>query len=154
MADILDDVFIYVKSQEGEWGTLSIGEILEQGATTYVYKFLMQVFTGEKFDWVKDPERSQWVKIFSELHKQGAIKTKSDFKDLEDKFEKTGLNDVPFVAFGNEELEEKPLAGATVICKNCGNEHRIHYKNKREVGVVVCPKNGGEYLVALKGRLI
>jgi len=154
MTDILDDVFIYVKNQDGKWGTLSVAEIFEQGATTYIYKFLMRTFTGEKFDWVKDPERSQWVRIFEELHKQGAIKTKSDFKDLQDKFEKTGLNEVPFVAFGNEELEEKPFARDTVICKVCGKEHRIHYRNNREVGFITCPDNGGEYLVAVKGKLI
>jgi hypothetical protein len=74
--------------------------------------------------------------------------------DIEsDKTEK----DIPFVAFGNNELKNKPIAGKTIKCKKCGKMHKIKYgttdgKINKMVGFTECGKS--LYMVTLDGKVV
>ncbi len=67
--------------------------------------------------------------------------------------------EIPYVAFGNEELKNKPLAGDTAICPKCKKKHKIKYGTDKKtgevttmVGFVTCGENS--YMVSLEGKLI
>jgi hypothetical protein len=65
-------------------------------------------------------------------------------------------------AIGNNELDELPLIGTTVICNVCGQLHEVKYGQKimpdetREddntLAYINCPENEKSYLVAVMGR--
>ena len=66
---------------------------------------------------------------------------------------------IPFVAFGNNELDEKPLAGDKAKCPKCGKYHKIKFGTDKKtdktsyiIGYVDCGKDC--YMVSLNGRLI
>lgn len=70
------------------------------------------------------------------------------------------MNDIPFVAIGNDELGKcKPL-GKTVSCNRCGKRHKVRYgesvlKDDTKVpskllAYVKC--NGSLYLIGIDGK--
>jgi hypothetical protein len=72
------------------------------------------------------------------------------------------MKGVPFVAFGNEELDENERIGKTVKCPKCGKRHTVKYGEAVEpdgtrtlcnlLGFVNCGKS--TYLVSVRGRKI
>lgn len=46
------------------------------------------------------------------------------------------MNDIPFVAYGNDELERKPHIneGDKIICPHCGKEHEVQAGTNAETG--------------------
>lgn len=65
--------------------------------------------------------------------------------------------ELPFVAFGNNELAEKPPVGKTVQCKNCGKRHKVKYGTDTKtgkvsdlLGFVSCGDK--DFLVAVAGK--
>lgn len=72
------------------------------------------------------------------------------------------MADLPFVAFGNDELQPLPLApeeGGLVECPCCHHRHGIHWGRTEDgsptrlLGAVSCV-NGESYLVAVAGKLL
>jgi len=68
-------------------------------------------------------------------------------------------NEIPFVAFSNNELDEKQPAGDKAKCPKCGKNHKIEYgkdkktgKISKMIGFVNCGKNC--YMVSLDGKII
>ncbi len=64
---------------------------------------------------------------------------------------------IPYFAIGNDELDLKPKAGKTVVCKNCGKVHKIEFgtvngKINKRLGFTKC----GEklFMVTLEGKLL
>ena len=51
---------------------------------------------------------------------------------IEDDFKANSKSqeEIPFVAFGNDELDAAPTLGDTIICDMCGKEHKIEYGKK------------------------
>ncbi len=66
---------------------------------------------------------------------------------------------IPFVAFGNEELEEMPFAteGDRVDCPRCRKKHRLKCgttDGKKNCMIMFFRCNRVAYLGALNGRLV
>lgn len=40
------------------------------------------------------------------------------------------MKNMPFIAIGNEELDNAPLLGDTIVCPQCGKTHNIQYGKK------------------------
>ena len=73
--------------------------------------------------------------------------------------EKSGEEEIPYVAFGNDELKNKSLAEDTAICPKCKKKHKIEYGTDEKtgevttmVGFITCGKIS--YVVSLAGKLI
>ena len=69
------------------------------------------------------------------------------------------MTEIPFVAFGNNELINKQNAGKFAICPNCHKKHKIKYGTNvetkeicKDLGFVKCGKES--YLVSVKNKLI
>lgn len=60
------------------------------------------------------------------------------------------LDDIPFVAIGDEELGE-PL-GAVTHCPHCHNEHPVTQSDPPTLQFVKCPENDHSYLVGINGK--
>lgn len=60
------------------------------------------------------------------------------------------MKKIPFFAIGNDELDEKPLAGKSVKCKVCGKRHKL--KTSSTLGFYTCDQK--IYLAAIEGKLI
>ena len=70
----------------------------------------------------------------------------------------------PFVAFGNDELDENAPVGSRETCPNCGELHEVGYgetvkpDGTREpsdlLAFISCPENDATYLIGIKGKLI
>lgn len=37
---------------------------------------------------------------------------------------------IPFIAFGNDELKKMPDLGKEVVCPHCGRKHKVEYGKK------------------------
>lgn len=67
---------------------------------------------------------------------------------------------IPYVAFGNEQIEKMKKVGAEAKCPHCRQKHRVQYGTDQEgnrstvLGFVKCSKNGASYLVAIEGKEI
>ena len=79
-------------------------------------------------------------------------------RELREEVEKI-KEEIPYVAFGNDELKNKSLAGDTAICPKCNKKHKIEYGIDEKtgevttmVGFVTCGED--IYLVMLAGKLI
>ena len=78
------------------------------------------------------------------------------------KEKKEQLNDIPFVAFGKDELDRKEELGDSVVCPNCGKSHQVEYGNRilddgtkvpcKMLAFISCPENEKSYLVGLIGK--
>ena len=73
--------------------------------------------------------------------------------------EKSRKEEIPYVAFGNDELKNKSLAEDTAICPKCKKKHKIKYGTDEKtgevttmVGFVTCGEDS--YMVSLAGKLI
>ncbi len=74
------------------------------------------------------------------------------------------IDEIPFVAFGNGELDGKEEIGEFETCPNCGKSHKVGYGNKvlkdgtkapsKLLAFVDCPENGKTYLVGLRGKRV
>lgn len=72
------------------------------------------------------------------------------------------MNEIPFIAFGNDELDGKEEIGNTIICERCGETHEVRYGNEvLEDGTKVPSKmlafvdcGDSTYLVGLDGKRI
>lgn len=72
--------------------------------------------------------------------------------------------EIPFVAFGNGELDGNDTVGTYEICPECGEEHEVGYGEKvnpdgtREpsklLAFITCTKSGATYLIGIKGKKI
>lgn len=68
--------------------------------------------------------------------------------------------EIPFVAFGNEELIDQPLADDFADCPNCKKKHKIEFGTNSETGEVskmlgfVNCEDGESYLVTLNGKVL
>lgn len=67
------------------------------------------------------------------------------------------MEEIPFVAFGNNEISTMPPVGETISCKRCKKKHKITYgttdgKENRMLGFVKCGK--ATYLATIEGREI
>ena len=72
--------------------------------------------------------------------------------------------EIPFVAFGNDELDGNDPVGTHEICPNCGEEHEVGYGEKvnpdgtrepsKMLAFLTCPKNGTTYLIGIEGKKI
>ena len=65
--------------------------------------------------------------------------------------------EIPFVAYGNDELVEKPDAGDFADCPNCKKQHKIKFgttdgKENKFLGYISCGKKS--YLASLAGKLL
>jgi hypothetical protein len=67
--------------------------------------------------------------------------------------------EIPFVAFGNDELIDNEDVGEKAICPKCGKKHIVKYgtdpktkKISKIAGFVACGKES--YLVSIKGKII
>lgn len=40
------------------------------------------------------------------------------------------MSKIPFISFGNDELERMPDLGEEVICPHCGKMHKVEYAKK------------------------
>ena len=65
----------------------------------------------------------------------------------------------PFVAYGNNELDEKETAGKDAVCPNCKKKHTITFgtdaetgKTSKMLGFVKCGEES--YLVSINGKLL
>jgi len=65
--------------------------------------------------------------------------------------------DIPFIAIGNEELENQPKISKFAICPKCKKKHKVKYgidaktkKKSKMLGFVNCGKES--YLVAVNGK--
>lgn len=49
-----------------------------------------------------------------------------------DKNERGGrkMKDIPYVAFGNDEIDNSPILGETITCRICGKEHSVEYGDR------------------------
>lgn len=73
-------------------------------------------------------------------------------------------NDLPFVAFGNDELSGKRDVGEYEKCNNCGNLHEVQYGDKvnpdgtktksKLLAFIKCPENDALYLVGVGGKCV
>lgn len=71
---------------------------------------------------------------------------------------------IPYVAFGNEELEKCAKIteeGMEIICPHCGQLHKIEYGKNAKTGEKTnslsfykCPTTKKTYLAGVDGRLI
>jgi hypothetical protein len=69
---------------------------------------------------------------------------------------------LPYVAFGNDELDRMPEAGEKFDCPRCKKKHLIRYGHQvesdgtktpsRMIGFVRC--KGKSYLVSVRGMLV
>lgn len=74
------------------------------------------------------------------------------------------MKDIPFVAFSNDELEEKEPIGELATCPNCKQLHQVIYGEEilqdgtripsKLLGAVECPKDKCSYLVSVAGKRI
>lgn len=72
--------------------------------------------------------------------------------------------EIPFVAFGNGELDGNDPVGTHEICPNCGEEHEVGYGEKvnpdgtrepsKMLAFLTCPKNDTTYLIGIEGKKI
>lgn len=70
------------------------------------------------------------------------------------------MSNIPFVSFGNDEIDEAPLLGETIICRLCGEEHPVKYgKRVLKDGTKIPDKTlaffkceGKTYLCGINGR--
>lgn len=72
--------------------------------------------------------------------------------------------EIPFVAFGSDELEGNDPVGTHEICPNCGEEHEVGYGEKvnpdgtrepsKMLAFLTCPKNEATYLIGIEGKKI
>jgi hypothetical protein len=65
--------------------------------------------------------------------------------------------EIPFVAFGNDEIEKMPEAKNYIIHKLCGKKHKIKYgttdgKENRMLGFINCGRKA--YLATINGKEI
>ena len=65
--------------------------------------------------------------------------------------------EIPFVAYSNNELAEKPHAGDFTKCPRCKKQHKIKFgmsegRENKLLGFISCGKHS--YLVTLKGKLL
>ena len=72
------------------------------------------------------------------------------------------INDVPFVAIGNDEIAALPDLGPTIKCWACGERHEVQEsreidKDGKDIGpgalnFFKCPKDGNTYMCGIGGR--
>ena len=69
------------------------------------------------------------------------------------------LENEPYIAIGNGELDNNEDAGEEATCPNCGKKHKIEYGTRvdtgeisKMLGYVSCGKN--TYLVAVDNKLL
>ena len=65
--------------------------------------------------------------------------------------------EIPFVAYGNDELALKKDAGKFAPCLKCNKKHEIRFgtvdgKESKLLGFISCGKN--DYLATLNGKLL
>lgn len=74
------------------------------------------------------------------------------------------IEEIPFIAFGNGELDGNDEIGEFETCPNCGELHKVGYGDKvlkdgtkvptKMLAFVDCPENGNSYLVGIDGKRI
>ena len=67
------------------------------------------------------------------------------------------MEEIPFIAYGNDELAKKPDAGDFVKCPKCKKQHKIKFgvvegKESKLLGFISCGKK--EYLATINGKLL
>lgn len=90
-------------------------------------------------------------------HKAHLILKITDLINLTEDTDKDLIEDVPFVAFGNEEFENTMAAEDSYLCERCGKTHEIKFGTTNGVenkimGFVDC--GGDSYLATLGGRRV
>ena len=65
--------------------------------------------------------------------------------------------ELPFIAYGNNELAEKPDAGELAKCPKCEKQHKIKFgtvggKENKMLGFISCGKEA--YLATINGKLL
>ena len=68
------------------------------------------------------------------------------------------IDDVPYLALGNDELADMPHVGKTAACPVCENQHVVEYgtdSNGNKSGLLGFVKCGGKTsLVSVAGKLV
>ncbi len=74
------------------------------------------------------------------------------------------IDEIPFVAFGNDELNKKDKIGNFEICPGCGKPHKVEYGNRllgdgtrvpsKVLAFVTCPESKKSYLVGVRGKRV
>lgn len=74
------------------------------------------------------------------------------------------IEELPFVAFSNDELEGNGEVGDVVICPNCSEEHKVEYGERvledgtkipsKMLAFTKCDKNEAAYLIGIEGKLL
>jgi hypothetical protein len=72
--------------------------------------------------------------------------------------------EIPFIAFGADEIDNNPELESIVTCHICGKKHEVEYgdiinedgtKEKSEMlAFIKCPKTGETYMVGINGKNI
>lgn len=72
--------------------------------------------------------------------------------------------EIPFVAFGSDELANNDLVGEYEPCPNCGEIHKVGYgevvkpdgtrEPSKMLAFITCTKSGATYLIGIKGKKI
>lgn len=73
-------------------------------------------------------------------------------------------NDLSFVAFGNDELNDNRDVSKYEKCNNCGQLHEVLYGDKvnedgtktksKLIAYINCPENDASYLVGIEGKCV
>jgi len=74
------------------------------------------------------------------------------------------IDNIPFIAIGNGELENNENVGEFAKCNNCGGYHEVKYGDivnkdgtktpSKMLAFITCPENNASYLVGINGKLL